>query len=108
MQLVAEAGIQAIRRKGIALTELAITLADAWLAPHGITLHSPRDSAQRGAHVTLGRADGEALTRRLVADGVLVDYRAPGGIRLGMAPLSTSYHEVWRAMDHIRQVASEG
>lgn len=108
VRLVAEAGIQAIHRKGIALTELAITLADAWLAPHGITLHSPRDAAQRGAHVTLGRADGESLTHRLVADGVIVDYRAPGGIRLGMAPLSTSYHEVWRAMDHIRQVCSEG
>jgi kynureninase len=106
-KLVAEAGIEAIRRKGVALADLAITLADAWLAPHGITVDSPRDSARRGAHVTLGRADAESLTGRLVADGVIVDYRAPGGIRVGMSPLSTSYRELWQAMEHIRQVASE-
>lgn len=108
IQLVAEAGIQQIHRKSIALTELAITLTDTWLTPHGVTLHSPRDPAQRGAHITLSRADGDTLTRKLAAHGIIVDYRDPGGIRLGMSPLSTSYHEVWQAMNHIRQVTAEG
>ena len=41
-------GIDAIRAKGIALTEYAIALHDAWLAPLGFTLGSPREAARRG------------------------------------------------------------
>ncbi len=42
VELVAEAGIDAIRTKGIALTEYAIELADARLAGLGVTVVSPR------------------------------------------------------------------
>lgn len=105
VKLVGEAGIAGIRRKGIALTELAITLADSWLAPHGITVASPRDPASRGAHVTLARADAERLAGLLIEVGVIVDYRAPDGIRVGMSPLTTSFTEVWRAMDVLRDMA---
>ena len=40
--------IDRIRAKGIALTEYAIALHDAWLAPLGCSLGSPRDPARRG------------------------------------------------------------
>ena len=43
VELVAEAGIDAIRAKGIALTEYAIALTDEWLAPLGCSIGSPRD-----------------------------------------------------------------
>lgn len=49
VELVAEAGIGRIRRKAVALTEMAIGLADAWLAPLGLTVASPRDPGQRWA-----------------------------------------------------------
>src|SRR6266545_968602 len=55
--LLAEAGIQRLRAKGIALTELLIELHDAWLAPLGFALASPRDAAVRGAHVSLAHPD---------------------------------------------------
>ena len=45
VRLVAEAGIDAIRAKGVALTELAIALADARLAERGVSVASPRDPA---------------------------------------------------------------
>jgi kynureninase len=48
IRLVAEAGIDRIRAKGIALTEYAIALHDALLAPVGFTLGSPREAARRG------------------------------------------------------------
>jgi kynureninase len=85
---------------------MAVTLADAWLAPHGITLGSPRDPQRRGGHITLCRADAAVLARALIDAGVIVDYRPPDGIRVGLAPLSTGYEELWQAMDVMRDVVT--
>ncbi len=62
--VVAEAGIDAIRAKGIALTEYAIELADARLADLGVSVASPRDAARRGAHVALAHPDARRPDRR--------------------------------------------
>lgn len=106
VELVAEAGIDRIRRKSVALTELAVELTDAWLAPEGLTVGSPRTSKHRGGHVTVRRQDAAQLSERLTEAGVLIDYRAPDGIRLGLSPLSTSFEELWRAMDVVRSLSS--
>ena len=45
VELVIEAGIEAIRAKGIALTEYVIDLADRLLAPLGVEVGSPRTAA---------------------------------------------------------------
>ena len=100
-----EAGIDAIRAKGIALTEYAIALHDAWLAPLGFTLGSPREAARRGAHVSVRRADARDLTRRLIGAGVLPDFRAPDSIRLGLSPLTTRFVDVARGMEILSDLA---
>ena len=104
--LVAEAGIDRIRAKGIALTEYAIALHDALLAPLGFTLGSPRDAARRGAHVSVRRADARDLTRRMIGAGVIPDFRAPDSIRLGLSPLAISFAEVRRAFERIAELAA--
>ncbi len=106
VELVAEAGIDRIRQKGIALTGFAVELADEVLAPHGLVVASPRDPDVRGAHVMVTGSDAEQLSERLIEAGVLVDFRAPDGIRLGLSPLTTSFEEVRQAMDTIRRLAS--
>ncbi len=103
--LVAEVGISRIRAKAVALTELVVELADAWLAPRGFSLASPRDPARRGAHVMLAHPGAESLAETLVAHGVIVDFRPPDGIRVGCSPLSTSYVALWRAMYRIAELA---
>src|SRR5204862_4148113 len=100
--LTAEAGTERIRAKGIALTEYAIELFDAWLAPLGCTLGSPRDPARRGGHVAIRHADARRLTRELSARKVLPDFRAPDSIRMGLSPLSTSFEEVRRGVTALR------
>ena len=107
IRLVAEAGIERIRAKAVALTEMAVALSDAWLTPHGVTLGSPRDPRLRGGHVTLCRSDAAVLSRDLIEAGVIIDYRPPDGIRVGLSPLSTGYEELWRAMDVMRGTVSE-
>jgi kynureninase len=106
--LIAEAGIEAIRDKSVALTEFAIDMYDAVLAPLGFDLGSPRESQRRGGHVTIRRGDARELTQAIIARGVIPDFRTPDGIRLGLSPLPASFTEVWDAVEIIRQVAAAG
>jgi kynureninase len=105
-RLVAEAGIEAVRAKGIALTEYFLTLADTWLAPRGFTLASPREAARRGAHLCLHHPKAWRFTQALIQDAnVVPDYRSPERIRFGLAPLTTSFVMVWEALDRLRRIA---
>ena len=108
LEVVTRAGLEEIRAKGIALTELAIALADRWLAEHGVTVASPRDARIRGAHVALAHRDAAALCGRLADRGVLVDYRAPDVVRLGLSPLTTRFVEVWDGVSALREVLGAG
>jgi kynureninase len=106
IRLSAEAGIARIRAKGVALTEYAIALHDARLAPLGFELGSPRDPDRRGAHVSIRRPDARELTRRMIAAGIVPDFRAPDSIRLGLSPLTTTFDEVHRAIGRIAELAT--
>jgi kynureninase len=107
--LLAEAGIERLRAKGMALTELVIELHDAWLAPLGFRLASPRDPAVRGSHVSLAHPDGYRISQALIWKArVIPDFRPPDRIRLGPAPLSTRFVDVWDAMDRLRRVVVDG
>jgi kynureninase len=101
--LVAEAGVSAIRQKSERLTALAVDLYDQWLAAAGWTLQSPRDPARRGSHVTVSHPAGRQAMSDVVAAGVVPDFRQPDGIRLGMAPLTTRFTDVY---DGIQRLAS--
>ena len=92
--LVAEAGIERIRAKGIALTEYAIALFDARLAGLGFELGSPRDSSRRGAHVAIRHPDARRMTAELIAGGIIPDFREPDSVRFGLSPLTTSFRDV--------------
>ena len=84
--MIEEAGMPALRAKSVGLTEFAIRLADDWLAPLGVTLASPADSAERGGHVTLHHDAMREVTARLWQQDVIPDYRDPGGLRIGLSP----------------------
>ncbi len=107
VRMVAEAGIDAIRDKGVALTELAIALADGRLAPLGVSIVSPRDPARRGAHMALTHRDARELCADLMASGVIVDFRRPDVIRFGLSPLSTRFVDVWDGLDALRTLLWE-
>ena len=103
-RLLAEAGIHALRDKGIRLTSYLIELADAWLAPLGCTLASPRDAARRGSHVCLCYPEAGQVSAALTRAGVIGDFRAPDRIRLGPAPITTRFTDVWDALDTLRTI----
>jgi kynureninase len=104
-RIAAEAGIEALRAKSVAQTELLVALHDAWLAPLGFTLGSPRDPMRRGSHVSLDHAEAWPICRALIerAD-VVPDFRGPSSIRMGIAPLYTRFVDVWDALDRLRDL----
>ena len=109
VRLVAEAGIQALRAKGMAMTAYLIELAQAWLVPLGFRLASPAESELRGSHVTLYHPDAWRICRALIEEyDVVPDFRTPDRLRLGPAPLTTSYDEVWDGLDRIRRLVQAG
>ncbi|HSP71805.1 MAG TPA: kynureninase [Gaiellaceae bacterium] len=108
-ELVEEAGIAAIRAKAEALTSYAVELHDAWLAPLGFELGSPRDAARRGAHVSLRHPEAWQVCRALIERAhVVPDFRGPDSIRLGLAPLATSFAEGRDALARLRDRVSVG
>jgi kynureninase len=108
-RLLAEAGIEALRAKSIAQTELARELFEAWLAPLGFTLETPAEPSQRGSHLCLGHPEAWPICRALdEAANVVVDFRDPNGIRLGIAPIYTRFVDVWEACDRLRRLVESG
>jgi kynureninase len=99
IDLVAEAGIEAIRAKAVALTEFAIAVADDHLT---VEIGSPRDPQRRGSHVALVHPAARELCRSLIEDGAIVDFRPPDTIRLGLSPLTTSFVDVWDGLERLR------
>ncbi|MGC0368633.1 kynureninase [Microbacterium sp. SLBN-111] len=109
LDLIEGVGIAAIRAKSVALTEFALRVGDGILAPLGVGLASPRDPAERGGHVTLSHPAMRAVTARLWAGDVIPDYRDPHGLRIGLAPLSTSFAETLTGLVAVAEaVRAEG
>jgi kynureninase len=108
LDLLDEAGIDAVRAKSVALTEFAVELVDSWLTSSGVELASPRDPQRRGGHVTIRRPGFRAVCDELWARGVIPDYREPDGIRIGLSPLSTSFTELHDGLAVLRDVLATG
>ena len=106
-RLLAEAGVGRLRAKAVTLTGYLIALADAWLAPHGVTIASPRQDARRGAHVTLAHPQAWQISQAMIREGVIGDYRTPDRLRLGPAPLYTRFADVWDALAILRQIMAD-
>ena len=102
-------GMQALRAKSVALTELFTALVESRCAGHGLTLASPRDAALRGSQVSFAHAtDGYAIMQALIARGVIGDFRAPDILRFGFTPLYVRFVDVWDAVEHLVQVLETG
>jgi kynureninase len=108
VDLLLEAGIERLRAKSIAQTDYLIALWEAQLKPLGVSLNSPLDSTIRGSHVSLGHAEGLRIDRALIEEmNVIPDFRYPDNIRLGIAPIYTSFAEIHEAVQRIQQVIDQ-
>jgi kynureninase len=104
-EMIAEAGIDAIASKAAIGTQMMIDLFDEWLAPLGYTLLTSRNPKERGGHISIGHPDAAKICVALRKyANVIPDYRTPNAIRLAIAPLPTSYVEVWDGFQRIKDL----
>jgi kynureninase len=108
LDMLLEAGIERVRAKSVRQTEYLVGLWAELLEPLGVTLNSPRDANVRGSHVSLGHPEGLRIDRALIEDlRVIPDFRYPDNIRLGIAPLYTSFAEIHEGLVRLRRVIEE-
>jgi kynureninase len=78
LKIIAEVGIDRIRKKSQRQTSHLIDLAQQ----RGWHLNSPRDAANRGGTVSIDMPDAEQVCRELLKRDILVDYRPKAGVRM--------------------------
>jgi kynureninase len=105
LEILAEAGVEAVAAKGRALTEHAVELHDELLAPLGVELGTPRDPGRRGAHVSFRHPEAWRICRALIERAnVIPDYRGPDSVRFGFPPLYTRFADVRESIERLRGV----
>jgi len=128
LDILLEAGMKRLREKSVQQTEYLLHLARKWLLPLGFSIGSPENPKQRGSHVSLRHPEAYRINRAIIElpempegfwvnvsqlEGpppnlhVIPDFRAPDNLRLGIAPLYTSFCDIHRALDHIRLIVDE-
>ncbi len=78
LDIIAEVGLEPIRRKSIRQTEMLLQGA----AARGRKVNSPARSAERGGTVSIECPQAAEVARELLQREILVDYRPQAGIRL--------------------------
>lgn len=104
LDVILEAGVDRIRKKSFLLTEYLIALVNERLTKYGVSVASPIESRKRGAHVALAHPDAWKLTQAMIAHGVIPDFREPDILRMGLAPIYTSFVEVYDAISMLENI----
>lgn len=108
LDLLLEVGIERLRAKSLRQSEYLIALWEQLLAPVGYSLNSPREAHMRGSHISLGHPQGLGIDLALINElHVLPDFRAPDNIRLGIAPIYTTFADIHTAALRMRQAVEE-
>ncbi len=108
IDLLLEAGLDNLRAKSLRQSEYLINLWEALLQQLGFTLNTPREADRRGSHVSLGHTESLRIDQALIHEmNVLPDFRPPDTIRLGIAPLYTSYRDIYTAVTRLQKIVIE-
>lgn len=111
LDIMLEAGIDRIREKSIQQTSYLLYLFQEWLEPLNCQLGSPLESEKRGSHVSIRHPEAYRICQALIdplpgenQPRVIPDFRTPDNIRLGVAPLYTSYGDIFRALKRLSSI----
>ena len=108
LDITARAGMDALRRKSLALGDLFCDLAAQRCAAHPLRLVTPREPDRRGSQICLEHPHGYPVMQALIERGVVGDYREPGILRFGFAPLYLRHVDIWDAVEILADVLDSG
>jgi len=108
-EMFERAGMDRVRNKSLALTDLLIELFDERLTDLGFRLGSPRDPSIRGGHITIAHDEALAISVALRQyENVVGDFRMPDGIRLAPVALYTRFEDIAEAVIRIERIMKSG
>ncbi|MBN0046946.1 kynureninase [Streptomyces actuosus] len=89
--------IEAVRAKSLALTDFFLECVEQYVPPGRVESLTPAAHAERGSQVALRCDDAGDVMKRLIAEGVVGDFRAPDVLRFGFTPLYVGFADTERA-----------
>ncbi|MEW2510461.1 kynureninase [Streptomyces sp. NPDC046870] len=89
--------VEAVRAKSLALTDFFLRCVDEYTEPGRVECVTPRPHAERGSQIALRCPDAGEVMKRLIARGVVGDFRHPDVLRFGFTPLYVGFRDVERA-----------
>ena len=110
LDLTLDATIKLIRKKSISQSKFLISLIQREILSYGFSIESPLKSSERGSHITISHPKAWRICKKLQEGSsnfpkIISDFRPEKYIRLGIAPLYTSYEDLWKTTMHIREIA---
>ncbi len=111
IDIFADVGMQALREKSEKLTgylEFTIDQLAAEFPDAEISMITPRDPARRGSQISIDIAGRERkLFDKMIAAGVIADFREPCIIRMAPVPLYNSFEDVFTFGEVMRKLLEE-
>ena len=109
LKIFLEAGMDAIRTKSLKMTSYLMSLVDGVLSPDQLnfSIATPREEVRRGGHVAIQHEEALRISEALRSRGVVPDFRPPNIIRIAPIPLYNTYHEVWRVVQHMKEIVAQ-
>jgi len=104
LEIAQTADLQLVRKKSQCLTQLFIELVENRCRNFKVTLQSPTEPDKRGSQVALYFENGFSVIQALIARKIIADFREPGTMRFGFAPLYLRYTDVWDAAEALADV----
>ena len=104
LELIREAGIDAIRRKSLALNAYLRSRIETELAEFGFVFATPHDDSRRGGHLALVHPEASRICKALIAQGVIPDHRPPDIVRLAPVPLYTRFADCDLAVAKLKEI----
>lgn len=102
LEILAEAGPENLRAKSIALTGFLEFLLSQ-LTSLDFEIITPPFPVERGAQLSMYfRENGKEIHDAMIENGIIVDYREPGVIRVAPAPVYCSFMDVFRFYEILR------
>jgi len=112
LDIVLEAGIENLRTKSVRQSTFLLELIEQELIPLGFKIASPALASERGSHISIQHPEGYRINRAMInpkADNKIIipDFRPPNNIRLGIAPLYTSFMDLYETVERIKNIVLE-
>ena len=107
LEMIQDAGIEAIRQKSVRLTTFMIELIACGLEAHGFEIITPRDAERRGGHIAIRHDAASRISKAWRASSVIADFRAPNILRVAPGPLYTSFQDCYEALSRLKRIMDE-